>query len=88
MYPNGIPTARHRIQVTVDPELDQALRRAASLVGARGQAGIIRELALRGAQAAIDEEAERRWAVDYLLHEELDLTSLLDIDEQRRARLP
>jgi hypothetical protein len=45
-----VPTAHPRIALTRDPELDEALKRGASLLGDKPTATIARELILRGAQ--------------------------------------
>jgi len=44
-------TKHRRIAVVRDPDLDAALRRAAALLGDRPAATLVRELALRGADA-------------------------------------
>jgi len=48
-----MPTVHPRIALTRDPELDEALRRSASLLGDKPTATIARELILRGAQDLI-----------------------------------
>jgi hypothetical protein len=48
-----VPTIHPRIALTRDPELDEALRRSASLLGDKPTATIARELILRGAQDLI-----------------------------------
>lgn len=54
-------TAHPRIAVTRDPELDAALRRAGSLLGADPPAArLVRDLALRGARALEDDAGESR----------------------------
>lgn len=55
-----MPTQLPRVQVTLDAELVDALERVGSQVPNRhGRAGLIRELALRGARM-VDEDAGRR----------------------------
>lgn len=55
-----VPTQLPRVQVTLDAELADALERVGSHVATRhGRAGLIRELALRGAQT-VEADAERR----------------------------
>jgi len=44
-------TAHRRIAVVRDPDLDAALRRAAAVLGDKPAATLVRELALRGAEA-------------------------------------
>jgi hypothetical protein len=90
-----VPTSHPRVQVTLDPELASAVDRAgAQLEGAYGRAGVIRALALRGAeeisrQAARDAQA-RAQAVEALL--EYDFSQLDDVVARREAdmaeRLP
>ncbi len=58
-----MPTDKPRVQVTVDPELAAALDEVDPSPPSR--AGLIRDLALRGAEADRDER-ERRWAIDFL----------------------
>jgi hypothetical protein len=48
-----MPTAYPRIALTRDPELDEALRRGASLLGDKPTATLARELILRGARDLI-----------------------------------
>lgn len=55
-------TTNPRVQVTVDEELGQALD--AVDPNPATKSGLIRDLALRGAQAAHE---ERRWAHEYLM---------------------
>jgi hypothetical protein len=49
-----MPTAHPRIALTRDPELDEALRRGASLLGDKPTATVARELILRGAQDLVE----------------------------------
>jgi len=56
-----VPTSYPRIAITRDPELDAAITRAASLVGANVPAArLVRDLALRGARALEADDAARR----------------------------
>jgi Arc/MetJ family transcription regulator len=59
-----MPTLRPRIQVTVDDELDAALR---ELGGGKSRSRAVHDLALRGAQAMRQEQQGRRRAIEHLL---------------------
>jgi hypothetical protein len=48
-----MPTRHPRVQVTLDGELARYVDAARDHVDARGQAGVLRELALRGAKATL-----------------------------------
>jgi len=67
-----VPTIHPRVQVTVDPELEVALRRAAPKLRSESRAAQIRELALRGAEG-LDEFDRDAYAtaVEQLLREDL-----------------
>jgi hypothetical protein len=60
-----VPTHHDRVQVTLDPELAERLAAVGDLVPGRGRAGIMRELALRGARATLEGDQPaatgRRW---------------------------
>lgn len=58
-------TVNPRVQVTVDPELGEAL--AAVEPHPRSKSRLIRDLALRGAEAAEEERARREEAKETLL---------------------
>lgn len=81
-------THHPRVQVTLDPELRAAVDRAGPHVGARSGAALIRELALRGAKVITAEARSRQDAIDYLLEEDIDLSALRRVDDERRERLP
>lgn len=67
-----MPTSHPRVQVTVDPELEIALRRTAPKLRADSRAAQIRELALRGAQSLDDfDDDTYAAAVEQLLRERL-----------------
>lgn len=67
-----MPTRHPRVQVTVDPELESALSRAAPNLRSDSRAAQIRELALQGAEH-LDDFDRRGYdaAVERLLEEEL-----------------
>lgn len=63
-----VPTKHRRILVTEDPDLAAALDAAAPLMpGARGRAGLVRGLAIRGSEALAADEAKRKELLDRLI---------------------
>ena len=60
-----MPSSHPRVQVTVDPELAAAM--AAVDPHPTSRSRLIRDLAIRGAQAERDANERRRDATDYLL---------------------
>lgn len=75
------------MQVTVDPELERALRRTAPRLGAASRAAQIRELALRGAEQLDDFDRDAYdAAIEQLLDEEL--AGLDTVVAQRHAGTP
>ena len=85
-----MPTSHPRVQVTLDPEFASAVDRAgAHLKGAHGRAGVIRTLALRGAEEisrqAESETKARARAINELLT--YDFSSLDDIVARRESDL-
>ncbi|HEV7163148.1 MAG TPA: hypothetical protein VGN25_07840 [Solirubrobacteraceae bacterium] len=85
-----MPTSYPRVQVTLDPEFASAVDRAGTqLESSHGRAGLIRALALRGAeeisrQAESDTKA-RAQAIEELLAS--DFSQLSDIAAQRESDL-
>jgi hypothetical protein len=83
---NTVPTSHKRIPVTQDPELEQALERVASYFPAVPPARLVHDLAVRGAQAVVEERqlddeaieqlvvfsTERRDLVDWAVLEQVD----------------
>jgi Arc/MetJ family transcription regulator len=59
-----VPTTKPRIQVTVDDELDAALRQ---LGGDKSRSRAVHDLALRGAEAIRTEREGKREAIAHLL---------------------
>jgi hypothetical protein len=85
-----MPTAHPRVQVTLDPEFASAVDRASVHLDSRhGQAGLIRALALRGAEElsrqADSENQARAQAIDELLA--CDFSQLSDIVAKRESDL-
>jgi hypothetical protein len=58
-----MPSTKPRIQVTIDPELSDAL---AELGGAEPRSRTVRDLALRGAEAVRAERRQRDEALEFL----------------------
>ena len=81
-----MPTKHPRIAVTQDPELAAALRRAAPIVGERRTARLVRDLAIRGAEAILAEEEERRQALRRLAEWSTTRTGPIDWDVLARVR--
>lgn len=86
-----MPTSHPRIQVTLDPEFASAVDRAgAHLDSAHGRAGLIRTLALRGAEEisrqADSETRARTQAIEELLV--YDFSQLGDVVAKRESDLP
>lgn len=85
-----MPTSHPRVQLTLDPELARAVDRAGThLDSSRGRAGLIRTLALRGAEE-ISREAENESQARAQGIEELlayDFSQLSDIVAKRESDL-
>jgi hypothetical protein len=85
-----MPTSHPRVQVTLDPEFARAVDHAGARLGhAHGRAGVIRALALRGAEQ-ISRQAERETQARAQAIEELlthDFSSLSDIVARRDSDL-
>jgi len=62
-----MPTRYQRIPVTNDPELADALRRVSRHYAGTPAARVVRDLALRGAEALEREEQEQKAAFDRLV---------------------
>jgi hypothetical protein len=85
-----MPTNHPRVQVTLDPEFADAVDRAAThLDCSHGRAGLIRDLALRGAKE-ISQQAERGSRAETEALEGLlafDFSELSDIVARRESDL-
>lgn len=79
--------ARHpRVQVSRDPELERAIKRGRAVLGpSTPTSRVVRELALRGADALEDDRAAAQRAVDFALSV-ADGTSGLDLESLGTAR--
>lgn len=63
-----MPTKHERIAVTKDPELSAALQQIAGVVEPGTKtATLVRDLAIRGAEALLAERRDRQGAVDRLI---------------------
>jgi hypothetical protein len=83
-----VPTNHRRIPVTCDPELSEALARAAAVVGRDvPTARLLRDLAIRGAETVTAEAAGRQAALERLAALSTDPDSgLFDRDVLARVR--
>jgi hypothetical protein len=82
-----VPTQHPRIPVTNDPELAEALARVEHYFPDAPTARIVRELALKGAEAIERAEGDRRAAIERLIvlftepNEQIDVEVLDRVDE-------
>lgn len=85
-----MPTVHPRVQLTLDPEFAEAVDRASThLDRSHGRAGMIRALALRGAEE-VSLQAERRSSAETEALEGLlafDFSELSDIVSRRESDL-
>jgi hypothetical protein len=86
-----MPSKHHRIAVTADPELGQALERVRAATGTReGDATLVRRLAVVGASVELQARRDRRGAAEALLaamdRGELDLD--LDAVDRLNTQTP
>jgi hypothetical protein len=85
-----VATANPRVQVTVDPELGEALAGIDPHPASKSR--LIRDLALRGAEAAAEERARHTEAIEFLRKVnsgeiELDLDAARRAHEEREAEV-
>ena len=73
-----VPTRHRRISVTNDPELDDAITRARPLLHGAPDATIVRALAIRGAQALVEDDDRRRDGLERLARWATDPGSSMD----------
>jgi hypothetical protein len=80
-----MPTKHPRLNVTKDPALARAIARSRPLLNATGEARIVHDLAIRGAEALAADEEIRAKAIEELVRlstdpdSELDREALLDV---------
>ena len=72
--------------MTNDPELDEAITRARPLLHGAPDATIVRALAIRGAQALVENEERRRDGLERLARWATDLGSSMDRETLLRVR--
>ncbi len=75
-----MPTRSRRIPVTSDPELADALARVERHFAGAPTARIVRELAIKGAEAIEREQKERDQAIGRLIDLAARRTNLIDWD--------
>jgi hypothetical protein len=90
-YSARTATSKPRIQVTLDDELAHALARIDPAPASR--AALVRDLALRGAQAVEEERARRADAIQVLLEiadgtRDYDFDAVADLVARRGEHLP
>ena len=74
------------VQIPLDPALDKAIKRGRAAMGTSTTTSeVVRELALRGAEALEGEEVAERKAVDFALSV-ADGSSGLDLERLRSVR--
>jgi hypothetical protein len=83
-------TKNPRVQVTVDPELEEAM--AAVDAHPKSRSRLIRDLALRGAEAALEERQRREKAKEFFRKVasgeiDIDLTGAREAHEEREAEV-
>lgn len=81
-----MPTRHRRISVTNDPELDEAITLARPLLNGAPDATIVRELAIRGAQALTADNVSRRDSLEELGRWSTDPRSSMDREALRDVR--
>lgn len=81
-----MPTKHQRIPVTNDVELADALARVARFYAGQPTSRVVRDLAIRGAEAVERENADREAAIERLIEFSTQRTDLIDWDglEHRR----
>jgi hypothetical protein len=83
-------TKHPRVQVTVDPELAEAMASVDAHPGSKSR--LIRDLAVRGAEAVADEHERHEQAKDFFLKVasgeiDLDMTGAREAHEEREAEV-
>ena len=66
-YTEWMPTKHRRIAVIEDDDLAEALEKVRPLVGRKAASVLVRELAMRGVESLLDEEARRRESMEELI---------------------
>ena len=80
-----MPTTHPRIQVTNDPELADALARVARFYAGKPTSQVVRDLAIRGAEAIEAAEERRAEAIEWLVDASTKRDDVLDWDALERV---
>ena len=91
-YTRTVPTSNERVQVTLDPQFAAALGRLESWRSARSRGRVIRDLALKAAEAELEADAAREQGLAYLRkiatgEEPFDFDALRELHDSRREHL-
>jgi hypothetical protein len=79
-----MPTRWKRIPITQDPELTEALRRVAPYFPGAAAARVVHDLALKGAEAIVQERGQSDRAVEELIAFSTERSNLIDWDVLKR----
>lgn len=91
-YTSLMPTSNERVQVTLDPHFAAALGRLESWQSGRSRGRVIRDLALKAAEAELQADAARQQGLAYLRQiamgdEPFDFDALQELHDTRREHL-
>ena len=75
-----MPTPHKRIPVTQDPELSEALHRVAPFYPETAPARLVHDLAVKGAEAVVEERRVADDAIEQLIAFSTERTGLIDWD--------
>ena len=81
-----VPTKYRRIAVTNDEELAEALARVRPILNGLSDARLVHELAIRGAEATLAQEEERKAALQWLIEWSTDPNSSMDREALRNVK--
>ncbi len=79
-----MPTPHKRIPVTQDHELTEALQRVAAYYPGAAQARLVHDLAVRGAEAVLEERRQAEDAIEQLVAFSTQRRDLIDWDVLER----
>ena len=79
-----VPTKYQRIPVTNDPELAEALARVQPYYAGEPKARVVRNLAIKGAEAVVGEQRNREAALERLVAVSTERQDLIDWDVLER----
>jgi len=80
-----MPTRHQRIPVTNDPELEDALRRVSRYYSGTPAARVVRDLALKGAEAIEREQRGKKEALERLVALSTERAAAIDWDVLERV---